>query len=212
MQLETVGRMAVMILEAEVMHHSYKIIRYRKKKDEDEDETGTGESSDERDDTPCPTQPVIISTNLHTGEGSGGDVGPNESIEEEAEHGGEHGEREGNEGLEGNESDGNGGYDSDATGDSEGDSEKSNEQDSSSGRGNDETANAAKSSMFLYYVSETDRHAKDLGITLHFVGNPGISNDPSFLPPFNVLSEPAPETVILFHGSSVIPCPPHLFS
>jgi hypothetical protein len=40
--------------------------------------------------------------------------------------------------------------------------------------------------------------------TIHFLGNPGITHDPSFMPSLNVLPELAPETNTLFHGSNVI--------
>ena len=199
LQVETVANIATMILNVEVMHYSDKSMEYRKTKEEDEDETDTTESSDEREDTPCPIRPPIMSTNFNTGEGGGGDVGAGESMEEEVECGEENGADGGNRGDEG-----------DRMGGSGDDTEKSKEQDGSRNRKSDDDKTA--DTAILDYIRKTDRRAKDLGITIHFLGNPGITNDPSFLPSFDVLAEPAPEIVFLFHGSSLTALPSDLFS
>ena len=126
LQLETVGNIATMILEAEVMHYSYKFIKYSKKRMRDE--TDGTENSNEREDTPCPIPSVIVSNSIASGHEDGADVGGGNSMEDERGCGWDPGEDGGNGGMGGDGVEGEDGGNEEMGRDGEDGGKKSNNE------------------------------------------------------------------------------------
>jgi hypothetical protein len=209
LQLETVGTVATLVLWAEVMHHSHKFIEYGKTKDADGDKIDEVESSNGREDTPCPIQ--TMSNTISSGNDDA-DLGGGEPVEDEKGCGGGPGEDDGNRGTEGYGGEGKDGGNGGAGGDGgEGeDGGKSNED--GEGESDSDDDDASDTTKRFVFLRKIDQSAKDLGIVIHFLGNSGIEHDPSFIPSFNILPEPASESNILFHGSGIVNGPARLFS
>jgi hypothetical protein len=55
----------------------------------------------------------------------------------------------------------------------------------------------------LSYLHDLHTAATDAGVTIFFLGNPAMTLNPSFTPPFSSIPAPAPDRYTLYHGCAV---------
>jgi hypothetical protein len=183
---ETVGTVAQWTLKTEVAEYSYKRLRYTHE---------TGESSDTNNShqsTPCPS-PMDSSDavghfdrnqdlsmemgGVGEGEGGGGDgLGDGQDVEDgfgQDEFGGG--------GSDNGDEDGHGG----------GDGFEDEDEDESLGVAGE--SGSPLEEIRLSYLHDLHTAATDAGVTIFFLGNPAMTLNPSFTPPFSSIPEPAPD-------------------
>ena len=210
---ETVGTVAQWTLKTEVAEYSYKRLRYTHQ---------TGESSktdDSHASTPCPspTRGGDVDSSDTVGHFDGNPNDEDLSMEMGGvgvgvgEGGGEDGSGHG-QGVEdglGEDELGRGSGNRDEDGHGFGDGfggdgfEDGDEDEDDGGLGVANDSGSHLEGMRLSYLEDLDTAAKDAGVTIFFLGNPAITLNPSFTPPFSSIPDPAPDRYTIYHGCAV---------
>ena len=194
--MESTGNLASMVLEIEVYEFSYAKMRLKGNVTDEEDEEDTDE---ERDVTPCPTgsQSHIFMAMESSTSNEMGDIGNSEEMNEDQD---KNKWRRRCKQFSRRRRLGSARRWGDDLGDSDdGESEDGNDKSSS------EKARTTDSDRkFRKFIVDTDRHAKQRGITIHFLGNPPLTSVPEFLPPLAAIDNPAQANIQLFHGCPVM--------
>ena len=193
--MESTGNLASMVLEIEVYEFSYAKMRLKGNVTDEGDEDDTDE---ERDVTPCPTgsQSHIIMAKESSTSNEMGDIGNSEEMNEDQD--------KNNGGEDANSFQGDGGSGAQGGEDDLGDSDDGESEDGNDESSSEKAGTTDSDRKFRKFIVDTDRHAKQRGITIHFLGNPPLTSVPEFLPPLAAIDNPAQANIQLFHGCPVM--------
>jgi hypothetical protein len=196
--MESTGSMASIVLEIEVYHYSTSKLCLNRTS-EDADDYDDDDESLPRAETPSPPSnqaTTMMALDSFQSQASR-DIGNDDASHRE--NGGKKTEEDGS----ANESESQNTRES---------SDKEQEGLGNSGEedtDNDDSDDAALDtedleSKIRKYLIDTDLHAKQVGVTIYFAGNPPLTVSPEYLPQSTFIDIPAQDSIELFHGCAVV--------